>query len=258
MLRLEYSLRCYNARMIDPNRQIERKSKLSEQGNEGDESLHVVPDVFVELVASSFRSAESYAERRVVGSLAGTTADEVQFENGCFASVDLSNSRWHKLLLWHTRLEKCDLANARWANATLETVEMQKCRGTGFQFVDSRSFNSTFVASKFNLAAFHGSKFHHNRFEECDLREANFESADLKEVVFRNCDLRLARFPNCSLGSVDFRGSQLTGIQLDPDQLRGACVDIAQFADLATTFGLVVKALDADECDAASVEEVDR
>jgi uncharacterized protein YjbI with pentapeptide repeats len=243
--------------MTSFDRHIERLSRLSEQGKEGDESLHVVPDVFVELVAGSFRSAESYERRRVVGSLAGTIAEDVQFENGRFASVDLSKTRWHKLLLWHTRLEKCDLANARWANAMMETVEMQRCRGTGFQFVDSRSFNCASVSSKLNLAAFHGSKFHNCRFVNCDLREANFESAELSDVVFRGCDLRLARFANCSLGSVDFRGSQISGIQVELDRLRGACVDIAQLTDLAATFGLVVKALDEDAAQATCLNETD-
>jgi uncharacterized protein YjbI with pentapeptide repeats len=241
--------------MTSFDRQIDRMSKRSKPFSEGDESLHVVPDELVELGAGSFRSAESYERRRIVGSLAGTSANDVQFENGRFASVDLSKTRWHKLLLWHTQLEKCDLANARWANATMETVEMQRCRGTGFQFVDSRSFNSKFVSSKLNLAAFHGSTFHNCRFENCDLREANFESTELMDVVFRGCDLRLARLPNCSLKGVDLRGSQLTGIQVEPDQLRGACVDVAQLADLAVTFGLVIQALDETDCGAAWQKE---
>lgn len=244
--------------MTDANRQIERKSTLAEQGNEGDEALHVVPHVFVELAVSSFRSAESYERRRLVGSLAGTNVDDVQFANGCFSAVDLSKTKWHRLLLWHTRLEKCDLANAHWKNATLETAQMDRCRGTGLQLIDARSIHSSFLRTKLNLAAFHGSKFQNDRFEDCDLREANFESVELENVVFRNCDLRLARFPNCRLHNVDFRGSQLAGMQVDPARLRGACVNIAQLADLATTFGLVVKALDADDCDARWLEEADQ
>src|SRR6185312_10867963 len=153
--------------MTDDNRQIVRQSNLTDQGKEGYEHLHFVPDIFVELAASGFRSAESYVRRRLAGSLKETTAEDVEFEDGRFMSVDLSKTRWHNLQLRRTKLEKCDLANARWTNALLDEVEMQKCRGTGLQFLDLRSRNSVFLHSKLNLTAFHGSKFRSDRFEDC-------------------------------------------------------------------------------------------
>lgn len=117
--------------MTDDNRQIVRKSNLADQGKEGDEHLHLVPDIFVELAANGFRSAECYERRRLAGSLKETTAEDVEFVDGRFMSVDLSKTRWHNLQLRRIKLEKCDLANARWTNAHLDEVQMQKCRGTG-------------------------------------------------------------------------------------------------------------------------------
>ena len=227
--------------MTEITRQVVRKGKLSDQGKEGDEHLHVVPDIFVELAANGFRSSESYEQRRLVGSLKETTAEDIQFDDGRFLSVDLSKTRWHNLHLGRTALEKCDLANARWTNPHFDQVQLQKCRGTGLQFLDLRSKNSRFLDSKLNLAAFHGSKFRGDRFENCDLRETNFEAVDLVDVVFRNCDLRSARFPNCSLRNVDLRGSHLAGMHIPPDQLRGACIDAAQLPDVAAIMGLVVR-----------------
>ncbi len=238
--------------MTDANRQIVRKSTLAEQSH-GDESHHILPDVFVELTANSFRSAECYERRRVSGSLSGTTADEIAFDDGRFVSVDLSKTRWAKLFLRRTNLETCDLANAHWTKAVLDAVDMYKCRAVGFQLVDSQSSNSVYRQSKLSLAAFHDSKFHGDRFENCDLKEAHFEGAALVDVVFRNCDLRLARFPNCTLENIDFRGSQLAGLQVEPSMLRGACVDATQLPDLAANFGLVVKALEDADNDQAAI-----
>lgn len=230
--------------MTDANRQIERLSKLADQGSEDDEALHIVPDHFVELAANAFSSADGDERRRLRGSLTATNADDVQFEDGCFLSVDLSKTRWHKTFLRNITLESCDLANAHWTNAILDASEVHKCRATGLQFVDSKSTNCLFRQSKLSLAAFHGSKFRDGRFENCDLSEANFEGAELMDVVFRNCDLRLGRFPNCILKNVDFRGSQLGGVQVDPARLRGACVTAAQLPDLAGIFGVIVASMD--------------
>jgi len=219
---------------------------LAEQGNGDNEGLNVVPDDFVELASNEFRSAECYERRRLVGSLTGTTAHDVQFEEGRFSSVDLSKTRWKKLLLRKTWVEKCDLANARWADCVVEGTEFDRCRATGLQFVDSRSLNSKYRRCKLNLTAFHGSKFRDDEFENCDLREAIFEGVELANVKFRNCDLRLARFPNCAFERVDFRGSLLAGVQIDPMNLRGTCINAAQLLNLAGTVGLIVKEADVD------------
>jgi uncharacterized protein YjbI with pentapeptide repeats len=229
--------------MTDANCQIERVIKLADKGEGDDESLRTVPDHFVELAANSFGASEVYG-RRLMGSLTGTTAEDIQFENGRFCSVDLSKTRWHKLLLREIRLDTCDLANARWTNAILDSIRLEKCRGTGLQLIDAKSTNAVFLHSKLNLTAFHGSRFYGNRFENCDLSEANFESVELTDVVFRNCDLCLARFPNCMLRNVDFRGSYLAGMQFDPAKLRGTCVDPAQLLDVAATMGLTVKSIE--------------
>ena len=239
--------RCYNAYMTDANRQIERLVKLADKGKGDDTSLHIVPDHFVDLASNRFRLAESYERRRLLGSLTATNADDVQFEDGRFLSVDLSKTRWQKLLLHQIRMESCDLANAHWTNGILDTSEMHKCRATGFQFIDSKSTNCLFRQSKLSLAAFHGSKFCNDRFEDCDLSEANFEGAELVDVVFRSCDLRLARFPNCVLRNVDFRGSHLAEIQIDVAKLRGLIVDAVQLPDIAETLGLIVKTIADDE-----------
>jgi uncharacterized protein YjbI with pentapeptide repeats len=209
----------------------------------------VLPELnhLTELTSRELRSGECFERRRLVGSFAETTTEDLQLEQSAFLSADLSKIRWTCLVLHNCQVEKCDLANARWLNAAIDSVSFASCRATGIQLIDSKWLNSTCTATKFNLAAFHGAKLRDVSFENCDLREANFESAELTRVTFRNCDLKNARFPNCKFDQVDFRGSHLAGIQVDLASLQHACVDPTQLLDVAAALGICVRGMGVGE-----------
>jgi uncharacterized protein YjbI with pentapeptide repeats len=209
--------------------------------------VHSEPNLLTELTRTDLRSGECFERRRLVGSFAETTTEDLQLDESAFLSADLSKTCWTGLVLHNCQVEKCDLANARWPNSSIDSLRFASCRATGIQLIDSKWLNSTCTATKFNLAAFHGAKLRDGSFENCDLREANFESAELTRVTFRNCDLKNARFPNCKFDQVDFRGSHLAGIQVDLASLRHACIDPTQLLDIAATLGIRLRNLGENE-----------
>jgi uncharacterized protein YjbI with pentapeptide repeats len=199
----------------------------------------------VPMAVNGIRSKESY-DRRIVrhGSVSGTKAVEVEFDESIFDAVDLSKSKWTDFRLRKVRFLKCDLANAQWNDSTLDHVDISHSRATGMQLLDAKCADMVLSNCRMNLSSFHGSRFRNCRWENCDLRESNFEGVNLQDVVFRNCDLRAARFPNCSLKNIDLRGSILAGVHIDPHEMRDALVDPAQLLDLAELFGLRIEPLE--------------
>lgn len=178
-------------------------------------------------------------------------AEDVSFDRAVLKRVDLGESQLRLLQLLDVRLEGCDLASARWEKAHIQRAELLSCRLVGFSLLDAQCDNMLIQRCNAEAGRFWNTSFRASRFEHCSLKAASFENSDLSGVLFHKCDLREADLRRAKLKGADIRGCQIDGAQIGVSELKGLIVSPAQAVELASLFGVVVR---AEEGETGSVD----
>lgn len=181
----------------------------------------------------------------------GILSTDIDQSNGLAKNVIVKNSRFKKLTMCKTTLERfecsdvifenCDLSNLDCFGGSFHRVIFKQCKLIGSNFAESFFRDCQFEESVIKMASFSSTNLKSVRFTQCNLEDTDFYGVKWKNLFLEQNDLTGTNWHKTSMKDLNFSSNQFTKIGLSLDLLEGLIVNQEQALAILSGLGLVVE-----------------